>query len=79
MRLLTLLLILKPQYFSLGGLLIGNCLNLLGGWLYLYDERRGWNWRYWNRRRILGAAIAISGWCIAVVGYYLAAVTGGGY
>lgn len=65
----------KPEYASLGGLLLGSGCNLLGGWLYLYDKRRP---RLTNRRAI-GGALILLGWLTVASGYYWAALNGGGY
>jgi hypothetical protein len=65
----------KPQYAAVGGLVFGNCLNLFGGWLYLYDDRRP----CWTRRRLAGVIVIVAGIATMISGYLWAAMSGGGY
>lgn len=65
----------EPEYFSLGGLALGCCFNLLGGWLNLYDDRRP----LWTGRRLFGAFMMVMGWITGFGGLYLSALNGGGY
>jgi hypothetical protein len=65
---------LQPQDAALGGILLGNSPNLLGTWLYLYDDRRRW-----TGRRVLGTAVVTCGWLRVIGGYLWAAESGGGY
>jgi hypothetical protein len=63
-----------PHYAAIGGLLLGNCINFLGGWLYYNDDRLRW-----TRRKRCGLLIALIGCCVVFGGYWLSAATGGGY
>lgn len=63
-----------PHYSAVGGLLIGNCINFLGGWLYYNDNRFG---RTWRKR--IGCLVIFTGILVVFGGYLLCAATGGGY
>ncbi len=66
---------LQPESLSLGGLAICFGLNLLGGWLYLYDDRRP----RLTGRRLVGLTVIVGGWLAGAGGYLWAALSGGGY
>ncbi len=61
---------IPPDRFSLGGLLLGTCINLFGGWLYLYDLNRVRG--RWGVRRAFGVAVILCGWLTIGLGYWLA-------
>jgi hypothetical protein len=65
----------NPEYFTFGGLALCFGLNLFGGWLNLYDNRRP----QFTRRRMIGVGLSIFGVVAGLCGYYLAAANGGGY
>src|SRR5258708_15474726 len=66
---------LKPEYFSVGGLLAACGGNLLGGRLYLYDRRCP----RLTIRRVAGGILMAIGCLLGAGGYLLAALNGGGY
>jgi len=63
-----------PHYSAVGGLLLGNCINFFGGWLYYNDNRLGR-----TRRKRIGCLVIFIGILVVFGGYLLCAATGGGY